>query len=71
MLRVPLLEIAQAAHELLARNVGVVGQEVSLSGLTGVVDEDVGVGCETGDCADHVAVIYDQSPVFSASFFLG
>jgi hypothetical protein len=56
VLRVALLQIAQAAHELLAGNVGVVGEEVLLGGLAGVVDEDVGVGGHAGDGGDHVAI---------------
>jgi hypothetical protein len=56
VLRVALLQIAQAAHELLAGNVGVVGEEVLLGGLAGVVDEDVGVGGHASDGGDHVAI---------------
>ena len=55
VLRVALLEIAQAPHELLAGDLGVVGEEVALGGLAGVVDEDVGVGGHAGYRADHVA----------------
>jgi hypothetical protein len=57
VLRVSLLEIAQAAHELLAGNVFVVGEEVALGGLAGVVDEDVGIGRHASDGADHVAIL--------------
>ena len=55
MLRVALLQIAEAAHELLTGNVGVVGEEVLLGGLTGVVDKDVGVSGHTCYGGDHVA----------------
>jgi hypothetical protein len=55
VLRVSLLEIAQAAHKLLAGNIFVVGEEVALGGLAGVVDEDVGIGRHTSNGADHVA----------------
>ena len=55
VLRVALLEVAQAADELLAGDVFVVGQEVTLGGLTGVVDEDVGVGRHPCYGTDHIA----------------
>ena len=57
MLRVALFEIAEAADELLAGDVVVVGEEEALRGLAGVVDEDVGVRGHAGDGADHVAGI--------------
>lgn len=56
MLRVALLEVAEATHELLARDVGAVREQVTLRRLARVVDEDVGVGDHAGDGADHVAV---------------
>ena len=56
VLGIPLLEIAEALDEHLARNVLVVGTEVALGGLSGVVDEDVGVGGHACYCAYHVAV---------------
>jgi len=40
---------------LLAGDVFVVGKEVTLSGLAGVVDEDVCIGGHTCYGADHVA----------------
>ena len=55
MLRVTLLQIAQAADKLFARNLLVVGEEVVLSGGASVVDEDVGIGGHSGDGTDHVA----------------
>ena len=55
VLRVALLQVAQPAHQLLARNLVVVGEQVALRGLAGEVDEDVGVGGHAGDGADHVA----------------
>lgn len=55
MLGVSLLEIAQAADQLFAGNVLVVGEEVLLGSLAGVVDEDVGVGGHACYCANHVA----------------
>lgn len=51
---VALLEIAKSADELFARDVFVVGKEISLSGLASVVDEDVGIGRHTSDGTDHV-----------------
>jgi hypothetical protein len=56
MLRVALFEIAKTAHELLAGDVFVVGEQVALGGLAGVIDEDVGVGCHACYGADHVAI---------------
>ncbi len=56
MLRVALLQVTQAAHELLAGDVFVVGEEVLLGGLASVVDEDVGVGGHACDGTDHVVV---------------
>ena len=55
VLRVALLEVAQPAHELLAGYVFVVGEQVALRGLAGVVDEDVGVGGHASDSTYHVA----------------
>lgn len=55
VLGVALLEVAQTSHQLLAGDLLVVGQEVALCGLAGVVDEDVGVGGHACYCADHVA----------------
>ena len=59
VLRVSLLQVAQAAHELLAGDLLVVDEQVALCGLARIVDEDVGVGGQAGDGADHVAV-WDQ-----------
>lgn len=56
MLCVSLLQIAKAADQLFAWDVLIVGEEVTLGGLAGVVDEDVGVGVHTCDGADHVAI---------------
>lgn len=56
MLRVTLLQITQPTHELFAGDVLVVGQQVALGGLAGVVDEDVGVGGHARHGADHVVV---------------
>lgn len=56
VLGVALLEIAQAADELLAGYVLVVGQQVALGVLAGEVDEDVGIGRHAGYGADHVVV---------------
>lgn len=56
MLSVALLEIAKTAHELLARDFFVVGEQISLGGLSGVVDEDVCIGRHASDGADHIAV---------------
>ena len=66
VLCVALLEIAQTAHELLAGDVFVVGPEILLGGLAGVVDEDVGIGRHAGNGANHVAAIINQ-PIFSPS----
>ncbi len=46
---------------MFAGNVFVVGEQVSLSGLSGVVDEDVGIGSHTCYGADHVAAIKSAS----------
>ena len=59
VLGVALLEVAEAAHELFAGDVGIVGEQVALRGLASVVDEDVGVGGHACDGADHVAVQLD------------
>lgn len=56
VLCVSLLEVAESADELLARNVFVICEEIALGGLAGVVDEDVGVGGHSCYGADHVAV---------------
>ena len=55
-MRIPLFQVAQAADELFAGDLFVVGEEVALGGLAGVVDEDVGVGSHTSDGADHITV---------------
>jgi len=52
---VALLGVAEPAHQLLARDIFVVGQEVPLGGLSGEFDEDVGVGRHARHGADHVA----------------
>ena len=64
MLRVTLLQIAKTADELLARDVFVVGKEVSLRSLTGVVDEDVCIGRHSCDGADHVAIFIVSLKLF-------
>jgi len=56
MLGVTLLQITESADELFAGDVFVVGEEVSLSGLSGVVDKDVGIGGHSSNSADHVTV---------------
>lgn len=56
VLCVSLLQVAESADELLARNVFVICEEIALGGLAGVVDEDVGVGCHSCYGANHVAV---------------
>ena len=63
VLGVALFEVAEAADQLFAGDVGVVGEEVALGGLAGVVDEDVGVGCHAGYRANHVAVTQMLVPV--------
>ena len=55
VLRVALLQITQSADELLARDVLVVGEEVVLSRLARVVDEDVCIRRHSRDRTDHVA----------------
>ena len=57
MLGVALFQVAQAPHELLTGDLFVVCQKVALSGLAGVVNEDVGIGGHAGDGADHVTVV--------------
>ena len=61
VLGVALLEVTEATDELFTGDFFVVGEEVALSGLTGVVDEDVGVGGHASDGADHVAVMISFS----------
>lgn len=56
MLSVALFQIAQATDELLAGDIFIVGEEVALCSLAGVVYEDVGVGGHACYCADHVAL---------------
>lgn len=56
VLCVALLQVAQPPDQLLAGNVLVVGQEVALGGLAGIVDEDIGVGVHSCYSADHVAM---------------
>lgn len=54
MLSVALLQVTESAYELFAGDVFVVGEEVSLSGLSGIVDKDVGIGGHSSNSADHV-----------------
>jgi len=56
VLCVALLQIAQSAHQLLARDILVVGHQVVLRCLTSVVNQDVRIGGHSGDGADHVAI---------------
>lgn len=56
VLSVSLFQIAKTADELLARDVFIVGEEIALGGLTGVVYEDVSIGGHACYGADHVAV---------------
>lgn len=65
VLCVSLFQIAETANQLLAGDVLVVGQKVTLGGLAGVVDEDVGVGIHACDGADHVAARIDVALVSS------
>jgi hypothetical protein len=55
VLSVALLEIAEPPHKLFARDIFVVSEKVALGNLSRVCDEDVGIGCHSGDGADHVA----------------
>lgn len=55
VLGVPLLQIAYPADQLFTRDVLIVGQQVSLGSLAGVIDEDVGVGGHARNRTDHVA----------------
>lgn len=64
VLGIALFEVAEASDELFARDFFIVREEVALGSLTGVVDEDVGVGSHAGDGADHVAT---RILVFSTS----
>lgn len=59
VLGIPLLQITQSAHKLLAGNVFVVSEEVALGVLTSVIDQDVSIGVHASHCADHVTVIYE------------
>lgn len=61
VLGITLLQVTKPTHKLFARNVFVVGDEVALGVLPGVVDQDVGVSVHTGDGADHVTGSYISS----------
>ena len=56
MLRISLLEITQTSYQLFTGYIFVVGEKVSLGGLAGVVDEDVGIGGHACDSTYHVTV---------------
>jgi len=62
VLGVALLEIAEPPHELFTGDVFVVREKVALGNLPCVCDEDVGIGCHSGDGADHVAA-FDEDGV--------
>lgn len=64
MLCVALLQITKTAYQLLAGDILVVGKQIALGGLSGVVDEDVGIGGHTCDGADHVAKESGESQYF-------
>lgn len=66
VLGIPLLQVTQPAHKLLAGNVFVVGEEVALGVLTSVVDQDVGIGVHASHCADHVTVINELAVPYRA-----
>lgn len=57
MLGITLLEITHPADKLFTGNFFVVGQEVALGGLPGVVDQDVGVCSHTRNSTDHITII--------------
>jgi hypothetical protein len=61
VLGISLLEITQSANQLLTWNVFVVGKKVALGVLTGIVDENVGIGVHTRNGANHVTVEYQPS----------
>jgi hypothetical protein len=61
VLGISLLEITQSADELLTGNIFVVGKKVALGVLTGIVDENVGIGVHTRHGANHVTVEYQLS----------
>ena len=63
MLGVALFEITQPPHQLFARDIFVVGQEISLGGLSRVIDEDVGVRSHTCHRAYHVAGFISAVPI--------
>lgn len=54
VLSVTLLQVAESADKLLARDLFAVGNEVALGCLSGVVDEDIRIGSHTGDSTNHV-----------------
>lgn len=58
VLGISLLQITQSAHKLFAGDVFVVGKEITLGILTGVVDQDVGVCVHACHCANHVTAEY-------------
>lgn len=55
VLRITLLEITQTSYQLFTGYVFVVGKEISLGGLAGVVDKDVRIGSHACYSAYHVA----------------
>lgn len=54
MLGITLLQITQSTHKLFTWDVFVVGEEVALGVLPGVIDQDVGISVHTSYSADHV-----------------
>jgi hypothetical protein len=64
VLGISLFQITQPTNKLLTGNVFVVRKKVALGILTGVVDENVGIGVHTRNGANHVTVNYQLSISF-------
>jgi hypothetical protein len=54
-LRVTLLHITQRLGQHLDGNLFVVGEEMTLACVSRIVDERVGVGCDSGDTGEDIA----------------
>ncbi len=54
MLGVSLFQVTQSSHKLFAGYVFVVREKISLSGLAGVIDENVGIGSHACNGTDHI-----------------
>lgn len=57
VLRVALLDIAEASHKLFTWDILVVCPEIFLSLFAGGIDENICISCHASDRADHVAEV--------------